>query len=98
MILVITLLIRVFPAILSVGGSVWVTCKVPQNAENRGLTMTIEGMRSHFIQLEGDSAPITHQFLFKEVPCLGEDYIVASCTIHPSEQRMIQYIPRIGCE
>lgn len=96
MFILLQLAIRVVPHTVPVGGSIRMTCTVPRAAENRGLIMQVEGHRSHYIQLEGDRAAVTHTFVFQEMPCLGES-LRAMCLVQPNSRRAMTSIVVTGC-
>jgi hypothetical protein len=76
--------IKVSPAIIMAGGSARVTCTVPRAASNRGVTAVLENYRSMYDQLDGESARITHEFLFERIPCdIGD----AMCILETSNEK-----------
>jgi hypothetical protein len=78
--------IRVSAHSIMAGSSVRVTCRVPRNPENRGLTALLTGSedpnglvyRSMFDQMDGESTRPTHEFTFTKVPC---DVDLAACVL-----------------
>lgn len=80
------------------GGAVRVTCHVLKHLDNRGLTVALEGYRSSFDQLDGESAAITHQIVYDHVPC---DVEQASCTVRDAAGRTFRDVARLhvtGCQ
>lgn len=61
--------IRVNPRVLMAGAAVRVTCRVPADARNRGLTIAIADYRSSFVQINGEAGPVTSEILFERIPC-----------------------------
>ncbi len=67
--------IRVNPRVIMAGAAAWVTCKVPRDARNRGLTVGIADYRSSWVQIDGEAGPATSQILFERIPCgVGDAY------------------------
>ena len=61
--------IRVLPTVLLAGQSMRVTCSIPRRAENRKLTIIVDGYWSSEYPLDGEDSPATIQKLYDHVPC-----------------------------
>ena len=83
--------------IVSAGYDFRVRCSVPRQTENRWLEAGIEAYRSSGVQLEGEYAPVTHEFWFHLVPC---DAGRAYCWLKRNDSKeAIAYAPVrvVGC-
>lgn len=67
------------PMVVRAGGSVRVTCRVPRDADNRGLEIALVPVQSSFRQLDGAESAITWSLFFEHVPCWAES---ALCIVH----------------
>lgn len=65
--------IRMNPLVLMAGSAARVTCKVPRDERNRGVTIGIADYRSSYVQIDGLDGAITHQVLFEHIPCDAEE-------------------------
>ena len=70
--------IRVLPAALLAGQPMRVTCSVPRRAENRKLTIAVEGYWTSEYPLDGEDSPAIFQKVYDRVPCGVE---AVSCTL-----------------
>lgn len=86
--------VRVAPNVLSPGGSLTVTCKVPKDARNRQLEIAIVGYTSHIEPLNGEDAPSVRQMVFTRVPC-GVDE--AWCVVNNEDVAKAKFLVG-GCE
>lgn len=86
--------VRVAPNVLSPGGSLTVTCKVPKDARNRQLEIAIVGYTSHIEPLNGAGAPSMRQMVFTRVPC-GVDE--AWCVVNNEDVAKAKFLVG-GCE
>lgn len=76
--LLLALTIALLPSVMFEGATLRVTCKVPRDDRNRGLTINLEGYTSTYIQLEGSASPVTFVRDFSKVPCEVEE---VSCKV-----------------
>lgn len=90
--------IRAYPRALFAGGAVRVTCKVPKDATNRGLTVGIRNYRSSFVQLDGEAAPITTEITYERVPCDGEEVFCTLVDNQPKEYTVTASLIINGCD
>lgn len=86
--------VRVSPNVLSPGGSLTVTCKVPKDARNRQLEIAIVGYTSHIEPLNGENAPSVRQMVFTRVPCGVEE---AWCVVNGEDVAKAKFMVG-GCE
>jgi hypothetical protein len=80
------------------GAAVRVTCTVPRDATNRGLTAAVVPYQSSYRQLDGDAARVTYEFLFEHIPCDAE---MAICSLESQGREPIRdslTIQIAGCE
>lgn len=70
--------IATMPLVMQVGDSVRITCTVPKHPDNRWLKIGMDNYRTSTVQLDGDTAAITHVFLVSHVPC---DTPIAVCVV-----------------
>mgnify|MGYP001564618949 CR=1 FL=1 len=70
--------------IVSAGYSFRVRCSVSRQAENRWLEAGIEAYTSSGVQLDGEYAPVTHEFWFGHIPC---DVRQAYCWVRRNDSR-----------
>lgn len=61
--------VQVMPRIVMAGGALRVTCRVPRDARNRGLTIGVALYTTHFVQMDGEAAAVTNTWVFDHVPC-----------------------------
>lgn len=78
------LAIRIMPSIVSPGGDLRLTCRVPRDARNRWLEYGIvDYAPGSFRQLDGEQARITWETLIPKIPCgSGPAY----CAVHRNDQ------------
>lgn len=83
--------------IVQPGTDLRITCRVQRHEDNRGLLIGLSEWTTSSRQLEGASAPITHQLTFRSVPCYpGEPY----CLLERTSGRQIRVstsIEMVGC-
>jgi hypothetical protein len=63
--------VAVRPTVTFVGGDVRTTVRTPRDPRNRELRITLDApdyYASSDVQLDGDNAAATHQFMWKELP------------------------------
>jgi hypothetical protein len=74
-----TFWLKVSAQVIAENGSLQLTCHVPRHANNRSVELGIEGYTSSTFQLDGEDSRVTHQILFKRVPChIGAAYCVVT--------------------
>lgn len=88
--------IKATPQALMAGGAVRVTCRVPRDPSNRGLTMGLPGYLDDFVQLDGEDSRITHERTYDHVPCEVDE---ARCVLVREDGRLtVARVPlRVEC-
>ena len=84
-----TLAVR--PTVLFAGRDVRTTVRTPRDPRNRELRIIVEAadyFASSDVQLDGDDAPATHQFTWKELPS-GAYRVEAILTREDGERRTV---------
>ncbi len=66
--------------VVSVGNPIRVRCRVAPNADNRILEVGIEPYMYDAVQLDGDQARVTWEYLYEHLPC---DAVAAFCKLVP---------------
>lgn len=79
--------IRMNPLVVMAGNAARITCKVPREERNRGVTIGIANYRSSYDQIDGLDGAITHQVLFEHIPCdAGDAYCDLEDNLHGHTQ------------
>lgn len=89
--------IRVNPLVIMAREAMRVVCTVPKDAQNRGLTISVENYSSSFEQLDGDQSRVTHERLISHMPCDAGDVGCRLQTSGKPDAVAIQSIVIAGC-